>query len=298
MADDKDIHYAREAFLLPQNLAFLATTLVLAVVLGGVGFVPSVILLLAAAAELMFLGYAPRNERFQRLVRSQKAAEKNRAETQREVFNQLGRQSQRRYARLRQIEKEIQANYKRLQTTSQGLVQTHLRKLDSLLTSYLNLLLARERYDEAMQASSRSEITAAIAALKADMADDPPRVYAIKERRLKILQNRLDRLFKGAENVEIIEAQLATIEDVTKYVHEQSLTLRNPEDVTLQLDTLLHEVENTEATVQQVEDMLSGNFPMLDLDALGDAPDELRSEMRESSGTRTPEQTSGGRIQP
>lgn len=294
MRHDKDIHYAREAFLLPQNLAFLATALVLAVVLGGVGFVPSVILLLAAAAELFYLGYAPRNERFMRLVRSQKAAEASKAETQREVFNQIGRQSQRRYARLRQIEKEIQANYRRLQTTSQGLVDNHLRKLDSLLASYLNLLLARERYEEAMQASSRSEITAAIAALKADMADDPPRVYAIKERRLKILENRLDRLGKGAENVEIIEAQLATIEDVTKYVHEQSLTLRNPEDVTMQLDTLLHEVETTEATVQQIEDMLSGTYPMLDLDALGDAPDPVRTT--EADPVRTT--ASGGSIQP
>ncbi len=296
MRDDKDINYAREAFLLPQNLIFLVATLVAAVALGGVGFLSTVVLLLAASAELLFLGYAPRNDRFQRLVRAQKAAEVNRAESQREVFNQLSRQSQRRYARLRQIEKEIQANYGRLQSTSQGLVQNHLRKLDSLLASYLTLLLARERYDEAMQASSRSEITAAIAALKADMTDDPPRVYAIKERRLRILENRLERLGKGAENIEIIEAQLATIEDVTKYVHEQSLTLRNPEDVTMQLDTLLSEVEQTEATVQQVEDMLAGNFPSLDLDALGDAPDAYRTS---TDATRVGTAPSGsGRIEP
>lgn len=296
MRDDKDINYAREAFLLPQNLIFLVTALVAAVALGGVGFLSTVVLLLAASAELFFLGYAPRNDRFQRLVRAQKAAEVNRAESQREVFNQLSRQSQRRYARLRQIEKEIQANYGRLQSTSQGLVQNHLRKLDSLLASYLTLLLARERYDEAMQASSRSEITAAIAALKVDMADDPPRVYAIKERRLRILENRLERLGKGAENIEIIEAQLATIEDVTKYVHEQSLTLRNPEDVTMQLDTLLSEVEQTEATVQQVEDMLAGNFPSLDLDALGEAPDAYRTA---SDPTRVGAARPGaGRIEP
>ena len=296
MRDDKDINYAREAFLLPQNLIFLVATLVAAVALGGVGFLSTVVLLLGASAELFFLGYAPRNDRFQRLVRAQKAAEVNRAESQREVFNQLSRQSQRRYARLRQIEKEIQANYGRLQSTSQGLVQNHLRKLDSLLASYLTLLLARERYDEAMQASSRSEITAAIAALKSDMADDPPRVYAIKERRLRILENRLERLGKGAENIEIIEAQLATIEDVTKYVHEQSLTLRNPEDVTMQLDTLLSEVEMTEATVQQVEDMLAGNFPSLDLDALGEAPDAYRTS---TDATRVgAARADGGRIEP
>ena len=287
MRDDKDINYAREAFLLPQNLAFLAVVLVAATALGGFGFLATVLLLLGASAELLFLGYGPRNERFQRMVRAQKAAAQNRAESQREVFNQLSGRSQRRYAQLRQIEKEIQANYGRLQTTSQGLVKNHQRKLDSLLASYLSLLLARERYDEAMQASTRSEITAAIAALKDDMSDDPPRVYAIKERRLHILQNRLERLGKGAENIEIIEAQLATIEDVTKYVHEQSLTLRNPEDVTMQLDTLLYEVEQTEATVQQVEDMLAGNFASLDLDSYGDAPDDTRT----ADGTRA-------RIQP
>ena len=51
----------------------------------------------------------------------------------------------------------------------------------------------------------------------------------------------------------MIEAQVATIEDVVKYIHEQSLTLNNPEEITYQLDLLLSEVEETEASVSQIE---------------------------------------------
>src|SRR5690606_35740285 len=110
-----------------------------------------------------------------------------------------------------------------------------------------------------------TELCAAIAGLQEDMRDDPPRVRAIKQRRLRILEQRLERLKKSGENLDIIKAQLETIEDVTKYIHEQSLTLRNPEEITFQLDMLLSEVEETEATVEQLEDIFS---PAADL--LGD----------------------------
>ena len=263
---DSSLNFAREAFLAPVNLAFLAVALLTVFVLGSMGEVAmNATLLFAAAAELFYLGLMPKNERFKRVVRSRAAAEKAKGPSQREVFNTLGRQSQQRYTRLRELEKAIKDNYDRLSTASQALTENHTHKVDGLLTSYLNLLALRERYDVSMQASSQSEISGAIDALRLDMADDPPRVAAIKERRLRILENRLDRIKKGRENIEIIEAQLATIEDVTKYVHEQSLTLRNPEEVTYQLDLLLSEVEQTESTIQQIEDVLSGAMGGLDL---------------------------------
>ncbi len=254
---DRDINYTREAFLHPWNLTFLIAAMLTAFVVGGVPFVFNLVLLLTAAAELMFLGIVPRDPRFQRVIKSQKAAERAKAPSQKEIFNLLGRQNQRRYVRLRRLEKEIKSNYEKLSYASQGLLDSHLKKIDGLLDSYLNLLYQRERYEVAMQQSTQSEVSAAIAALKDDMRDDPPRVRAIKERRLRILSNRLERFKKGRENIEIIDAQLATVEDVTQYIHEQSLTMRNPEEITFQLDTLLSEVEETEKAVQEVEDVFA-----------------------------------------
>src|SRR5690606_31695222 len=107
----------------------------------------------------------------------------------------------------------------------------------------------------------------AINALRAEMANDPPRVRQVKERRLQILGKRLDKFKKANENLDLIEAQLATIEDVTRYVYEQSLTMQNPEEVSFQLDTLVSEVEETQASVEALEEAFSDPMAYLsDLD--------------------------------
>ncbi len=262
-------NYTREAFLHPWNLTFLIVAM--AVTFGvGIGaaqlgidgtFVTNLLLLFTAAAELLFLGTVPRDARWQKAIRSRKAAEPKKAPSQKELFSTLSRTDQRRYGRLKRLQSEIKSNYEKLSYASQGLLDSHIKKINGLLDSYLTLLHQRERYAYAMQQTTQSELAAAIAALRQDMSDDPPRVRAVKERRLRILESRLTRSKKGRENLEILDAQLATIEDVVQYIHEQSLTLRNPEEITFQLDTLLEEVEETERSVMEVEDIFSSSIP-------------------------------------
>jgi hypothetical protein len=299
MPAQQDPNYTREAFLHPWNLTFLIAALAItfgAGLLGAGEVVTNLLLLFTAAAELLFLGTVPRDARFQKAVRSLKAAERKKQPSQKEVFATLSRTDQRRYGRLRRLESDIKTNYEKLSYASQGLLDSHRKKIGGLLDSYLNLLHQRERYAYAMQQTTQSELAAAISALQQDMSDDPPRVRAVKERRLKILQSRLDRSKKGRENLEILDAQLATIEDVVQYIHEQSLTLRNPEEITFQLDTLLEEVEETERSVLEVEDVFSSAIPgegaMLDepeKPLLDQIDDDLNALDRDLDGlTRTP----------
>ncbi len=279
--NDAEINYTKEAFLNPWNLAFLIIAMLTAFFLSGADLWFNLVLIMAAATELFYLGILPRQERFRRLIRSQRAAEHAKPPSQKEVFQLLTKHSQRRYIRLRKLEKDIGANYRKLSYASQGMLNSHLQKIDGLLDSYLNLLYQKERYEYSQQTSSENEILAAISGLRADMANDPPRVQAIKQRRLKILEQRVDRFKKGKENLEIIEAQLETIEDVTKYIHEQSLTLRNPEEITFQLDTLLSEVEETQASVEEMEAVFGQTSDLLtDIDS-------FESEDPESTPDRT-----------
>lgn len=193
----------------------------------------------------------------------------------------LTKTSQRRYARLRKLEKDIRTNYRKLSYSTQGLLESHLGKIDGLLDSYLNLLHQKERYEYTVQSGTESEVVRAISNLRDDMEDDSPKVRSIKQRRLHILQQRLDRFKKSNENLEIIEAQLETIEDVVKYIHEQSLTLRNPEEITFQLDTLLSEVEETEAAIEEIEDVFSSS-----IDLLSEIDTFQAEEQQESESTR------------
>lgn len=278
--NDVDINYTKEAFLNPINLGFLIVAMLLAFFLAGPGPWSNVVLILTAAAELMYLGMVPRNERFRRAIRSQRAAEHAKPPSQKEIFQLLTKTSQRRYARLRKLEKDIRTNYQKLSYATQGLLQSHLDKIDGLLDSYLNLLYQKERYEYSVQSGAESEVVQAISSLREDMTEDSAKVRSIKQRRLRILEQRLERFKKSNENLEIIEAQLETIEDVVKYIHEQSLTLRNPEEITFQLDTLLSEVEETEAAIEEIEDVFTQST-----DLLGEMDTYETEEQPESEST-------------
>lgn len=276
--NDVDVNYTKEAFLNPMNLGFLIMAMLTAFFLSGSEPWFNVVLILAAALELMYLGVVPRNDRFRRAVRSRRAAEHAKPPSQKEIFQVLTKGSQRRYARLRKLEKDIRTNYRKLSYATQGLLESHLDKIDGLLDSYLNLLYQKERYEYTVQSGTESEVVKAISTLRDDMADDSPKVRSIKQRRLRILEQRLSRFKKSNENLEIIEAQLETIEDVVKYIHEQSLTLRNPEEITFQLDTLLSEVEETEAAIEEIEDVFSSSVDLLGEMDTFEADDEKASE--------------------
>ena len=254
----------------PLNLGFLIFALVAALLTGGVA--ANVLLMFAAAAELLYLGTVPRSERYKRLVRSRKIAERKRqVKNDREVFRSLSKEDQKRYVRFRNMEKAIKDNFSKLPYASQGILEAHLKKLDGLLDAYLNLLQLKERYIRFTERTGERDIVRAIDGLRQEMQSDPPRVRAIKARRLGILEKRLDRFKKANENLAIIEAQLETIEDVTRYVYEQSLTMQNPEEVSFQLDTLVSEVEETQASVEALEDAFGdpmAGITGLDLEAL------------------------------
>ena len=264
--NEANTNYTKEAFLNPWNLTFLIVAMAAAFgtsLIGGGDFVFNTILLFTAALELLFLGTMPRQARFRRAIKAQRAAEHAKPPTQKELYRLLSRSNQRRYARLRDLEKKVESNYRKLSYASQGLRDSHIKKIDGLLDPYLTLLNQKERYQQYGKRSEKDEVAQAIEDLRIDMEDDPPRVRAIKARRFRILEQRLERFKKSHENLEIIEAQLETIEDVIKYIHEQSMTLRNPEEITYQLDLLLNEVEETEASIGEIEEVFASPMDLL-----------------------------------
>lgn len=281
---DDDINYTKEAFLNTWNLVFLLVVATVAAGTGLTGLSPSwlfeLILVLGIGLELMYLGVMPRHPRFQRLVRSQKRDERHGPPAQGELYRRLHRRSQRRYYKLRELKDEIRANYRQLSYASQGLLNSHLKKIDGLLRSYLELLHQRERYRDLAETSTEDSIRQSIERLKADMANDAKRVRAVKQRRLNVLEKRLARFRKASENLEIIGAQLGTIEDVVKYIHEQSWTLQDPSEVTMQLDALLEEVEETQRSIHEIEDVFASPSDYLD-DDLEALDEELEAATEE-----------------
>ena len=252
--ETENINYIKEAFLHPWNLVFLIAAMVGTFFAIGTpmgGLIP----FFALAFQLLYLGVISRNKRFQRAVKSRKIQEHSKPPSQKEILRQLRKINQKRYVRLRKLEESIKANYQKMGYASQGMLDNHIKKLDGLLDSYLQLLYSQERYQNFSQSNKESEIVGTMDQLRREMANDPPKVKSIKQRRLGIQEARLNKFRKSRENLEVIDAQLRTIEDVANYIFEQSMAMQNPDEIGFQLDTLLTEVEETQAAVEEIEDV-------------------------------------------
>jgi hypothetical protein len=212
-------------------------------------------LVLAAGLEMIYLSLAPRSSAFRRLVRSWKYAEQKR---QREMklgtmFNEMPPELRTRYATLDSLCAGIRANYSRLSSTSQMFLEQMEQRLRGLLEAYLRLLYADYQHCEYLQTTDPDPIKQNIANLQHTLNSDPPQVQEITRTRIESRGKRLEKYEKVRDNQKVVQAQCSAIEDVLQLINDQSVTMRDPQQVSDQLDNLVRDVEQTEETVRQVE---------------------------------------------
>lgn len=266
------ISYVKEAFHLQYNLIALAGVGAFALISGS--FLP---IILAGGLELMYLATVPHNDRFQRLVRSWKFAEQQKKQQQQlgEMLRTLPSEMQSRYMHCVQICNAIRSNFAQFSATSQIFLQQIDVRLQGLLSGYARLLLAAAQQQQYMRSTDPGEFKREIASLQKTMANDPPKVQEINKKRIEILSKRQEKFDKISENRKVVDAQLSAVEDVLMLVRDQSVTMRDPQQVSDRLDNLVHDVEQTEQTVQQVEAIFSDLSP--DLDGLMSLDDSAAS---------------------
>ena len=248
--DREEINFVKEAFNLQYNWIALAGAGLFAVVSGSL--LP---IILAGGAELMYLAIVPQNSRFQRLVRSWKFGEElqQRQEQFAEMLNSLSPEAKARYAKLAQVCAYVRGNFSQFSSTSKIFLRQMDSRLDGLLRGYARLLLAACQQQQYLKGTDPNEIKREIASLQRDLNNDSPKVQEINKKRIEILTKRVEKYQKICENQEVVDAQCSAVEDVLHLVRDQSVTMRDPQQVSDQLDNLVRDVEQTEQTVQQVE---------------------------------------------
>jgi hypothetical protein len=259
--EHEEINFVKEAFNLQYNWIALVGACLFAILSGSL--LP---IILAGGAELMYLAMVSQNPRFQRLVRSWKLGE---ALQERQVqfavmLNSLSPEAKTRYFKLAQVCGLVRANFAQLSSTSKMFLQQMDSRLDGLLHAYARLLLVTTQQQQYLKSTDPNEIKREIASLQRDMDNDPPKVQDINKKRIEILSKRVEKYQKICENQEVVNAQCSAVEDVLHLVRDQSVTMRDPQQVTDQLDNLVRDVEQTEQTVQQVEAIFGDMAPDLD----------------------------------
>jgi len=229
----------------------------------------------------------PPNSRFQRLVRSwEYADEKRRREMSLSaLFNEMPPEMRTRYAQggLMSVSlvdtpvcprpvtacRAIRENYKRLSSTSQMFVEQMESKLDGLAQSYLRLLNAAFHHREYLNTTNPESIRHEARELEKGLEKQPPKVQEINRKRIEILNQRVEKHGKVRENCQVIDAQCAAVEDVLQLIRDQSVTMRDPRQLSDHLDTLVRDVEQTEETVREVEAIFESMPPLPPATAFG-----------------------------
>lgn len=249
------INYTREAFFHPMNLGFLFLSGLTAFFLNDVGVMAPFVLSVAVGLEMVYLGTIPRTSYFQKLVQRRALQQVNQSRDHRDLFYGLDVKSQKRFLVMKTISDRVRENFEKFPSTSQGLADNVKAKIQGLLTNYLLVLDSTMRFQQYVTQTREQHLLDEIWEEEAEFKKaTSEKLKDIKRRRLAILKKRLERLKGAREKLQICESQLETIEDAIRYIYEQSLTMRNPEEIGLQLDTLLTDMEETVTIIEELED--------------------------------------------
>jgi len=264
-ARDKSINYTQEAFLHPINMGVLLVSTISAFIFSDVGLFSNVILSMTFGVELMYLGIVPKLPRFRKNIKLKKLRERSSGSEEKTVFQGLDGKSQKRFLVLKHLAKLIKENFDKLPYSSQGLLDSIRKKIKELLSNYLTLLDLHSRYQLYMNTSVEESLKQEVASEEAKLKKlDSERLKKTRTRRIAILKKRLKKFEIAKEKYLICETHLETIEDAIRYIYEQSMTMSDPEEIGLQLDSLLDEVEETSQFIEELDQDILPSYNMLD----------------------------------
>lgn len=279
---DKPVNYTKEAFLHPLNLGVLIAAFSSAFFLAGYDSVVNIIIFSAIAVELIYLGTVPGLARFQKHMNLRAFKERNSRFDERRIFGELSEASQKRFLVLKHITGLIRDNLSKINYTSQGLADSINTRIEALLTSYMVLLEGNERYRFYLKNTTQTHLQAEAEKTQVEINNtDSPKLARVLERRLNILNKRLEKYGAAHEKYLISDSQLKTIEDTIRYIYEKSMTLGNPAEIEQQMDSLLMDLEDADSVFDDI------NYDLNNVPSYLEELKKLEKEMEETDALFT-----------
>ncbi len=268
-AQQRSPNYLKAALLMPANLFALAAGGVASVMLAD--FTP---LFAAGGASVVYLTLLSVMPGFRRAVRAnfedQRGSNQDSTAFDTLVL-ELAPSQREHYESLLALKERILSSYKKM-PGGRVLVASSEQRLNALLHSFVRLVTTLNSYRSFLSAADKKGVEDEMKELLAEAQDESNiRLKEVKMRRVEILQKRVARFVQAEESREVVSHQLASIEDVLRLTHEQSIAIRDPEVVTRQLESLTLDIEATEDTVREMESFMQVT------EVLPQAPDSRRA---------------------
>jgi hypothetical protein len=194
-----------------------------------------------------------------------------------------------RFAAMEQLCGLIESNYQSLTGISQAYLADQRRKLDAILQSGLHRLIALQRYERLPANRSVEAIDREIAALEREVQDDDPseRAAAALRKNIELKRRLRDSVAQVDDTMRALVTELDSMEALLEVLHQNSISLRDPQAISEELDTIVRQSEDSERVVRELESLLrAGTEWAGDLaPAAGARPP---ASAREAAGDRPP----------
>ena len=206
--------------------------------------------LVALGAEAVYLLLVAGSARVRRALGGRSGTDSEEVETR---LGELAESQRGHYFVLRDLKDSILANYRKLPGGG-VLAASSEPRLDALLTAFLRLLSTLNDHRRYLGIADRDALQREVARLEVELGKEQnPRLREVEEKRADILRQRLKRFAQAEESRAVVSHQLASIEDLLRLAHEQSIAIRDPASVNSMLEVLAAEVASTEETVREME---------------------------------------------
>jgi hypothetical protein len=163
-----------------------------------------------------------------------------------------------RYAAMEQLCRMIEGNYQGLSGISQAYLSEQRAKLDNILDGCLNRMLALQRYDKMPVNRSPAEITREIAGLEKELAGPGlnERARAALQKNLELKRRLLASYSEVGGTMKALSTELDSMQSLLEVLHQNSLSLRDPQAIADELDTIVRQSEASDRAVREMEAML------------------------------------------
>jgi hypothetical protein len=217
--------------------------------------------LLGAAAELLYLGFLPSSERFQKLVQGERLLQRQagwEGKVQ-QVAASLSPDSLARYRRLLgQCGLILGMSEKAAQESLGSLQDMRAGGLNQLLWLFLRLLSSREMIIGNLAQLDRATLEGDVARLKDRLALTPAESPLARslQATLDIQSKRLENLNRARASLDVIDAELERIEQQVRLIREEIAVGGGPDQLSARLDAVSSTMAETTRWMDQNAELL------------------------------------------
>lgn len=168
----------------------------------------------------------------------------------------------RKFLAMENLCKQIEANYQGLHGISQSYLIEQRQKLDMILDGCLQRLTALQRYERMLAGRDPGDVEDEITRLEYELRQTETTERARTALRNNIeLKRRLLRSYTDARGtMKALALELDSMVSLLEVLHQNSISMRDPQAIATELDTIVKQSEDSERAVREMEALFQSDM--------------------------------------